>query len=52
MFLKTYATRLVNNGVPIDKIQQLLGHAQISTTVLYAHTKIDSETIAALDRIL
>lgn len=48
----SYATLLVNNGVSIDKIQQLLGHSQISTTTIYAHTKIDSETIAALDRIL
>lgn len=48
----TYATRLINNGVSIDKIQQLLGHSQISTTTIYAHTQIGQETRNALDRIL
>lgn len=48
----TYATRLVNNGVPIDRIQKLLGHKQITTTGIYAHTEIGDETRRALDGIL
>ena len=33
----TYATRLLGNGVDIHKIQRLLGHADIKTTVLCLH---------------
>jgi len=34
----TVATRLLNNGVQIDVVQQVLGHASISTTRRYAKT--------------
>ncbi len=37
----TYATRLVNQGVNLRVVQQLLGHESITTTELYLH---DSET--------
>ncbi len=37
----TYATRLVNQGVNLYVVQQLLGHESITTTELYLH---DSET--------
>ncbi len=33
----TLATRLLNAGMPITSLQQVLGHEQISTTMLYAH---------------
>lgn len=42
----TTATRLLNNGVPIDVVQEVLGHASISTTRRYAKTS--SEAIKRL----
>lgn len=35
-FRRTFATRLLNKGVPIEQIKELLGHANIDTTLLYA----------------
>ncbi len=32
----SYATHLINNGVPIDVIQSLLGHEKSETTKIYA----------------
>ena len=36
----TYATFLLNNGVPIETLKELLGHASIQTTQVYARAKI------------
>lgn len=33
----TFATRLVNRGVPITTVQRLLGHDKLSTTQIYVH---------------
>ena len=33
----TFATRLIQEGVELEKIQQLLGHQDFSTTLQYAH---------------
>jgi site-specific recombinase XerD len=44
----TFATRLINRKVSIDKIQKLLGHRRIDTTTIYAHTKLGTELLAEL----
>jgi site-specific recombinase XerD len=48
----TFATQLLNNGVRIDHIQKLLGHAGIATTQIYAHTEFDDTLREAMDRYL
>ncbi len=35
-FRRTLATRAIDKGMPIEQVQQLLGHAQIDTTMQYA----------------
>ena len=35
-FRRTFATNLVNKGVPIEQIKELSGHANIDTTMIYA----------------
>ena len=37
----TYASKLVNNGVPLYDVQALLGHSSIKTTQRYAHLSRD-----------
>ena len=36
-----YACRLAERGVPVTKIQVLLGHAAITTTMRYIHHTLD-----------
>ena len=40
------ATRLVNQGVPIKQIADVLGHTSINTTAIY--TKVDTTTLATV----
>ncbi len=40
------ATRLVNEGIPVKQIADLLGHASINTTAIYA--KVNTTTLAAV----
>ena len=40
------ATRMVNTGVPIKTIADVLGHASIDTTAIYA--KVDTRSLAAV----
>jgi site-specific recombinase XerD len=40
----TYATQLLNAGCPITSIQRLLGHRQLSSTLIYA--RVHDRTIA------
>lgn len=35
-FRRTLATRAIDKGMPIEQVQQLLGHSQIDTTMQYA----------------
>lgn len=40
-FRHTTATQALTAGMPITDIQRLLGHASVSTTMIYAHTSQD-----------
>lgn len=42
----TYASWLVQDGVPLKVIQELLGHSSIQTTMIYAHLADDSKQLA------
>lgn len=37
-FRYAYATELVDAGVGLDALKELLGHASLATTQVYAHT--------------
>ncbi len=47
----SFASNLVQKGVPLYTIKELLGHSSISTTEIYSHLNIDSlrEAIMKLD---
>ena len=46
MLRHSLATRMVNVGVPIREIADILGHASINTTAIY--TKVDSTNLTAV----
>lgn len=33
----TFATTAIDNGMPVDQVQMLLGHASLDTTMIYVH---------------
>jgi integrase len=43
MFRHTFATRLILNGTDIVTVKDLLGHADIHTTMRYAHSNDDAK---------
>jgi len=49
----TYATNLLENGVPLLAIQKLLGHKNIHTTLKYLHltTNIEDHTQAVIEHL-
>jgi integrase/recombinase XerD len=42
LFRKSIATFLLNKGMPIDQVQQFLGHSKLETTQIYAKTSIQN----------
>ena len=46
----TFASRLVNSGVDIVTVKELLGHSSLSVTMRYAHTNIDAKR-AAIEKL-
>ncbi len=46
----SYGTYLVKSGCPIEKVRQLMGHADISTTMIYVHFA-KSDLIAAVSKL-
>ena len=42
----TSASRLVDRGVDIVTVQQLLGHSTVTVTMRYTHTNLDSKRAA------
>ena len=46
----TYASHLAMNGTPIPVIKELLGHADISTTMIYSHLSPEMHK-AAVDQL-
>ena len=45
-FRRTMATRAIDKGMPIEQLQQLLGHRKIDTTLQYAMVKQSNVKIA------
>jgi site-specific recombinase XerD len=63
MLRHSYATRLIQAGVPIHDVQRALGHESLSTTQRYLHvndaqlaqrlrTALDAEQDSALRRLV
>lgn len=52
-FRHTFATLLVQDGVPIYELKELLGHKDVQTTQIYSHMEVDSlrGSVARLDRM-
>jgi site-specific recombinase XerD len=42
-FRRTFATNKLRRGMKLEEIQQLLGHSNIETTLIYA--KVDHELL-------
>lgn len=47
-FRRTVATNLINRGMPVQEVQQILGHSKLDTTMIYC--KVDKKNIQASHR--
>lgn len=47
-FRRTIATNLINKGMPVQEVQQMLGHSKLDTTMIYCN--IDSKNVQAAHR--
>jgi site-specific recombinase XerD len=47
-FRRTLATNLLNKGMPIQEVQQILGHTKLDTTMIYC--KVDKNNVQAAHR--
>ena len=52
-FRHTFATHLVMNRVPLERVQKLLGHSSINETLIYAHLIPDDmhDDVSVLDKL-
>lgn len=44
----TFATTAIGNGMPVQQVQQLLGHSKLDTTMIYA--KVDQQDVRSSHR--
>ena len=47
-FRRTIATNLLNKGMPVQEVQQMLGHSKVDTTMIYC--KVDKNNVQAAHR--